>query len=323
MFHITSARFVGDILREGLVPGNERSYVTPEGFHRPRADHVYLCDLLTTAIVEFPGPRALLLVDLRELTAERVDPDEDMVQLAARNGHPWVDVDPPVCRVDHDFKELPGQDGALAAWADTTPGFDNPEVTRRSLDGGRIAYRGTVPARAVEVWRYASRPGAQFLATLNELQPTLAAGLGEAPDEGFYMTEVARALLMSRAAVGRASAALTPSPDVPPLEPTTARDVEETFRRAAVHSDEVVDVEAQLMVCAADLAGLVAELGLFWQQSKPTCRVLGQRAAEVVNALAVARGPTAGAAAAREVMEALRSATQDDIPESLKNRPPA
>ena len=58
-------------------------------------------------------------------------------------GEPWVVVPPP-------SNEGARTDGALADWAETTPGFDNPEVTAKSLWGGGISYANAVPAAAVQ-----------------------------------------------------------------------------------------------------------------------------------------------------------------------------
>ena len=41
-------------------------------------------------------------------------------------------------------------DGTLADWAETTPGFDSPEVTFKSLWAGSVSYTAAVPAAAVQ-----------------------------------------------------------------------------------------------------------------------------------------------------------------------------
>jgi hypothetical protein len=78
-----------------------------------------------------------------------MDPDEDLVQHAWHRGERWVDSDPPL--LGPDWKEGPQGEGTLAHWAETTPGFDAPSVTARSLMGGRISYRGTVPPDALDL----------------------------------------------------------------------------------------------------------------------------------------------------------------------------
>jgi hypothetical protein len=47
------------------------------------------------------------------------------------------------------WKEGPSGEGTLAHWAETTPGFDAPEVAAKSLARGRIAYSGTIPPEAL------------------------------------------------------------------------------------------------------------------------------------------------------------------------------
>lgn len=164
LHHVTTREAVDSIREHGLVPGSQRGYRIHSGFFATRADHVYLGDLLTVGIVEVPGERVLLAVDLRDLEPELVDPDEDEVQQSYfRSDGPWLahDEHPPIRQMDGD-EEAPGQDGVLAAWADTTEGFDAPEITAKSLERGRIAYRGTVPSEAIEEVHLPSEAAERF-----------------------------------------------------------------------------------------------------------------------------------------------------------------
>ena len=314
LFHVTPAQFLDDIFRKGLIPGSERGHFTLNGFHRTREGHVYLCSLLFSAIVEVPeGPRALLRVDLRELDPERVDPDEDAVQGSCRRGRPWVSVMPPESKCDDQGVEEPGQAGALATWADTTPGFDGPEVTRKSLDDGRIAYRGTVPASAVEVWHYPSRPAEQFLTSLEEAVPGIGTELGSAPDEDFAEVEVARAIALGRTALAGV-VRLASSGELAGLDPTSLRRetgaaiAHRLGQAARVPNRQGDFVTAELLAAGADVATAVGEIDLFWLHNKETCRQLGKLVARVVDRVREAGGVPAAKAVAQEAFAALRVA---------------
>jgi hypothetical protein len=87
----------------------------------------------------------ILAVDLSVLDPSLVDPDEDMV---AEKFPEMVSVEPPT-RAMSNGEEEPGQIGALARWAETTADFDRSDVTVRSLQEGRMAYRGVIPPHAL------------------------------------------------------------------------------------------------------------------------------------------------------------------------------
>ena len=158
LFHASAAKVADRIVREGLRPGSEIGVSNKPGFHRTRPGHVYLCgreDAERT--VDVDGPRAIFAVDLTRLELDRINPDEDMVFFSwLRFGEewwletPWVDAEPP-------WNPPPGQpliegpngEGTLRYWAETTPGFDAPEVTRKSLWRGRVAHSGTIPVTAL------------------------------------------------------------------------------------------------------------------------------------------------------------------------------
>ena len=151
-FHATASEDLASIVEDGIRPGSElgRSNA-PRTFHRTRPGHVYLatlehCRRLQASLDLGAGT---VRVDVRRLDPFRIDPDEDLVQQAWLRGERWVDSNPPL--LGPDWKEGPHGEGTLAHWADTTPGFDARPVTTRSLAGGRIAYRGTVPPDALDV----------------------------------------------------------------------------------------------------------------------------------------------------------------------------
>ena len=88
---------------------------------------------------------SFMRVDLAALSPELIDRDEDMV---GERFPELVAEQPPRREMTGDL-EAPGQAGALARWADETAGFDRSEVTARSLECKRIAYRGVIPPVAL------------------------------------------------------------------------------------------------------------------------------------------------------------------------------
>jgi hypothetical protein len=159
MFHVTEAGAVPAILAGGLRPGSELGISTKEGFFKTREGHVYVGDLIG-ALVEVAGRRAYLQIDLRKLDPALIDPDEDQVQGSFdRKAGGWVARPPPVNSGDG-TPEAVGE--ALADWAEATEGFDGPEVTAKSLESGRISYRGIIPPEAVQVVTFLSEGPALF-----------------------------------------------------------------------------------------------------------------------------------------------------------------
>jgi hypothetical protein len=138
MFHVTAARNVRNILRDGLRPGSDIGISTLDNFFRTRRDHVYLISQREVPIVDVEDPR-VIAVDMAPLDHRLVDPDEDAV---AEKFTEMAAVEPPIRALNESGEEMPGQVGARADWADTTPGFDRSEVTERSIKAGRLAYRG-------------------------------------------------------------------------------------------------------------------------------------------------------------------------------------
>lgn len=146
MFHVTPAHNVSKVLRDGLRPGSGVGISTLENFFKTRRDHVYLIRQRAVPIVDVEDPR-VIAVDLAALDARLLDPDEDLV---AEKFPDMVSVAPPLRALNESGEEEPGQVGALAAWAETTPGFDRSEVTERSIKEGRLAYRGVIPPSALQ-----------------------------------------------------------------------------------------------------------------------------------------------------------------------------
>lgn len=159
--------------------------------------------------MEVAGPRAYLQVDLSNVDPALIDPDEDQVQSSFdRRAGGWVAEPPPVLPEGTDPEEA-GR--ALATWADTTEGFDAREVTAKSLESGRIAYRGTIPADATSVVTFLSEGPQLFHDAAQQALSARDLGLTPPPELGFYKTEVARAVALARtrfAAPPRASANL-------------------------------------------------------------------------------------------------------------------
>jgi hypothetical protein len=152
LFHATSLEVLGAILVEGLRPGSEVGRSNAEGFHRTRPGHVYLSELSQIRGLQLAGdlPGELIGADLSRLNPGRIDPDEDMVQHAwLFEGERWVSAEPPIFETG--WEEGPNGEGTLAYWAETTLGFDAPDVTKRSLTRGRVSYRGVIGPEALEI----------------------------------------------------------------------------------------------------------------------------------------------------------------------------
>jgi hypothetical protein len=147
------------ILRDGLIPGSELNVHTePRAFFQTRRGHVYLATFgyLRRVLGSRPDWGSVFAVDVRQLDPERIVPDEDVVSDAwwgisiGGEGFPtceyWVSVRAPLNR---DEPPGPNGEGTRAHWAETTPDFDAPEVTAKSLAHGSIGYRGRVPPEAL------------------------------------------------------------------------------------------------------------------------------------------------------------------------------
>lgn len=145
LFHGTDPENLPMVLEQGIRPGSELGRSNTVGFHCTRPGHVYLSHLEHCRRLQEAGDlgKGTIRVDLRELDPTRIDPDEDMVQIAWHSGDAWIASIPPF--KDPGWEAGPKGENTLAYWAEHTPGFDSPAVTARSLDRGRISYLGTVP----------------------------------------------------------------------------------------------------------------------------------------------------------------------------------
>ena len=203
MFHVTPADAVPAILAGGLRPGSELGISTKDGFFKIREGHVYLGDLSIRALVEVACTRAYLQIDLSKLDPALIDPDEDQVQGSFdRKGGGWVSNPPPVNSGDGG-PETVGQ--ALADWAETIDGFDAPEVTAKSLESGRVSYRGTIPPEAIQVVTFHSEGPELFNQGVVQALNDPHFNLTPPPPLGFYKTEVARALALARSLIASAA----------------------------------------------------------------------------------------------------------------------
>lgn len=191
MFHVTRADVVPAVLAEGLRPGSEFGFSSKGGFFKTRQGHVYLCDRSSLAVVEVEGVRAYLQIALGELDPALIDPDEDKVQDSFDvRGAGWVSTPPPV-RAEQDNASPDAVGRALAEWADTTVGFDAPDVTAKSLSVGRASYRGTIPSVAIKVATVLSEAAQVFHNGARGVLNVSNLGTAPPPSLGFYKTEVA------------------------------------------------------------------------------------------------------------------------------------
>ncbi|MDQ1583825.1 MAG: hypothetical protein QOF36_1879 [Microbacteriaceae bacterium] len=310
LHHVTSRDAVPSVKWDGLVPGSQLGHRQHGGFFQTRDDHVYLCDLLSVGVIEVPGERALLTVDLRQLDPNLVDPDEDAVQQSYwAPGGPWLGFDqhPPERRMEAGA-EVPGQDGALARWADTTEGFDDPAVAAKSLAHGRVAYRGVVPASAVEEVHYPTEGCATFAAAVGAMHRDTIA-LPTPPPVGFYKTEIKRAYVLA-AYVIDASMALVPGVDWDAAThfelPEDALDVRDRLERAAAAKRDAGDLDGgELPAAAASLADTISEFApeVGWSHNRDLCVHAAERAAECVGLVLRDRTPDESIALAREALQ--------------------
>ena len=312
LFHVTSAAFIDDIRRNGLKPGSDLGRSTRNDFFQSRRGHVYLADRMTTAVVEVPGERVTLRVELVRLDPALVNSDEDLVQDSfSRPGGPWVS-EPPPKRQMEDGREAPGQVGALARWAETTPEFDAPEVAAKSLAAGRIAYRGTVPPEALSVDEQPSEVAAFFVEAAAAALPDVV--IADPPLHGFYAIEIARGTALAGALIDASIDTIAPGslePVTGRLRPETAEDLRHALDSLARPLRHNGDLERSFVLsAAADLAESVANFApeVGWSANRDACVKLGQQAGEVIERLAEAAGAGVAAVAAESGICALVAA---------------
>lgn len=182
-------------MRDGLRPGSEIGISTLDNFFRTRRDHVYLIKQREVPIVDVEDPR-VIAVDLAVLDHRLVDPDEDLV---AEKFPEMVSIEPPMRALNDSGEEEPGQVGARAAWADTTPEFDRSEVTERSIKEGRLAYRGVIPPGAVAEVRI---PSSSILGFETDLPDDLRSHVStDTPRFNGWRSEVERSRAIVRTTV--------------------------------------------------------------------------------------------------------------------------
>lgn len=309
MFHVTPADAVPPILAGGLRPGSELGISTKGGFFKTRQGHVYLGDPLMLALVELASSRAYLQIDLSKLDPARIDPDEDQVQGSFdRRGGGWVAKPPPVNSRDGDPENV-GQ--ALADWAETTEGFDAPEVTAKSLASGRVSYRGAIPPEAIQVVTLRSEGPELFhqgvLQALNDLHFNLTL----APLLGFYKTEVARALALARSLIASAAGSVGEPvdrllPDWPHSEHAIyTRDLLIAAARDLARAGQVAS--ADILRAAQHVAEVVPDIQpeLGWPMTRDACVNVATAGVGVITTLRDRAGRDGAATAAQAAMTAV------------------
>ena len=295
LHHVTSRAAAPSIEEQGLVPGSQLGHRLHGGFFATRADHVYLCDLLSIPVIKVRGERALFMVDLTMLDPDLMDPDEDSVQQSYWSpGGPWLPPEvtaPPERKTDESQVEISGQDGALAAWADEAPGFDAPEITAKALDQGRLSYRGVIPPEALEEIHHPSEASEFFgIAARAALGDGLR--LPVSPPLGYYTTEVERAYRLAAYTIDftRSLAAPGTAEQRTRFElPEDALDVETQLRDLARERRRANDYgPAGLLAAAAEVAEAVSafEPECGWSAAKEQCIEVGTRCAECVKLIA-------------------------------------
>ena len=126
MFHVTQADAVPAILAGGLRPGSELGVSTNDGFFKTREGHVYLGDLSICPWLRCPARAPTS----RSISASSILHSSTRTRIRCKdlstgNGGGWVAKPPPVNSRDG-VPEAVGP--ALADWAETTEGFDAPEI---------------------------------------------------------------------------------------------------------------------------------------------------------------------------------------------------
>jgi hypothetical protein len=306
LFHVTNAANQGAIAREGLRPGSDLGRYIRDDFFRTRPGHVYICDARRgVPVVPVEGERLMLQVDLRRLDPACFDTDEDVPRhQEIFQGNPWFSVPTPPLKQLEDGSQAPGQDGALASWAESIDEFDEPEFVARSLAAGRIAYRGTVPPEALEGVELPSEVIGAFIGGARE---ALSDGdLGPVPALAFNDVEADRALALAQQMLDVGLRAL----DRPPLssendlsDPMNAYYVADDIRRFGYERNRKGDFERRdLAFAIADLARAVYDFDRSLGWDSDACRTIGEQAVACLPRLAAVAGAERAGAAAREAI---------------------
>jgi hypothetical protein len=304
LFHVTPEQNAESILRSGLRPGGDVGMSTRNDFFRPREGRTYLIKFGDVPIVEVDGEPRVFAVDLRQLDPDLMDPDEDIV---AEQMPEMVQLAPPHRAMDDQNRELPGQTGARAAWAEQTPGFDRSDVTERArIEYGRVAYRGVILPAALELMEIPSQPLHIFA---QGLDGGFRAALPTPPPASDWRTETLRARVLVSEAVRRLCEATGHAVDVRVDDPYKVRSSADRLREVArdlyldgrVPQGDAVRAAKGAVEIAAGLHGLAPVSDLITAQS------MASALAHALNVLG--KGSTDDARRTREIaLEATRRA---------------
>lgn len=301
MCHVTSKENVDEILEHGLRPGSEVGRSLHESYFETRAGRVYLVCFRDTPVIDVRGEPATLQIDLTQanLDPALIGPDEDFIP--DQPGSPR-----PERRFDQNGTDSEGQDGALANWAQDTPGFDDTANTEESLRLGRISYFGSIAPVAIAELEIPSPPLSRFRDTLTD---GLAAGIPVPPPRSNWKTEVARARALASATIAGACEALgAPGLNIP-LDPEHAFAAERPLRELAM--DHYRSGRNESGNAATALIDVVKAVGVFHGYAAvsdmDTAGDVGAACAYALDALGAAPGCTGDAA--RTATKASRLAT--------------
>jgi len=300
LFHVTEAEHQVSIMRDGLRQGSELARYVRDDFFRTRPGHVYICDRRSVAVVP---ERLTLRVDLRRLDPACFDTDEDVPYIQQRfQGQKWFDSKPPERRMlDDNETEAPGQAGRLVAWAESIEELDAPEFAARSLAGGRVAYRGTIPPEAVEVVELTSEVVEAFVKRACELLEM--EDVGPVPTLAFNEVEASRALAIAQQVLDARMEALGRPPlstDTDLSHPMSAYHLEDDIRRFGYERNHVGEWERRdLAFSLADLAQAVYELDAALGWNPEACVSIALNAASCLPHIASADGDESAAKLAR------------------------
>jgi hypothetical protein len=199
----------------------------------------------------------------------------------------------------------------LAEWADTAQGFDAPEVTAKSLNAGRISYRGTIPPDALKVVTMASEGAQIFHDGVRQTLNLSNVDLAPPPLLGFYKTEVARAVELARSVIASAAQSVGEPyeqllPDwLHPEHATSTRDLLINARRAHSRAGEwrAAEVLHAARLVADSVPHLQPELG--WSSTRDACLDIAQAAVGVVRSLREQVGEESALTAAQAAVQAV------------------
>jgi hypothetical protein len=299
LFHVTPEANLAGILADGLKPGSDLGLAVRSDFFAARPHHSYLIQPEHIPIVDVNAEPRVVAILLAQLDPARVDPDEDMVMERFPDA---VAVPPPSRRCDPDGRELPGQVGMLASWADSTPGFDRSAVTERSLrDGGRMSYRGVIPREAIsEVFI----PSNAIAAFVGELDDGIGSSALAVPHRSTPSVEIERSRTLARATALEICALFGQGNVLISLDDHfAARAAPGTLRGVAIalfHGDR--HEEGAVVVALSDALGIATRFSGYAPRSDlDTAAHLAAASAEAVNRLARVAG--VGALLAAKVAE--------------------